>query len=56
MHTSSTSMQTRVDQTLSSLITAEKFSNALMACIADELGFTKVYTTPYSPHLNSVIE
>ena len=27
-----------------------------MAYIADQLGFTKVYTSPYSPSLNSVIE
>ena len=27
-----------------------------MAYIADQLGFTKVYTLPYLPHSNSVIE
>ena len=27
-----------------------------MSCIADQLGFTKVYTLPYSPKSNSVIE
>ena len=32
------------------------FSSASMAYIADQLGFTKVYTSPHSPHLNSVIE
>ena len=27
-----------------------------MAYIADQLWFTKVYTLPYSPHSNSVVE
>ena len=34
----------------------KEFSNASMAYIADQLGFTKVYTSPYSPHLDSVLE
>ena len=34
----------------------KEFSSASMAYIADQLGFTKVYTSPYSPYLNSVIE
>ena len=34
----------------------KQFSNALMAYITDQLGFTKVYTSPYSPHYNSVVE
>ena len=34
----------------------KEFSSASMAYIAEQLGFTKVYTSPYSPHLNSVIE
>ena len=33
-----------------------EFSSALMTYIADQLGLTKVYTSPYSPHSNSVIE
>ena len=31
-------------------------SSASVAYIADELGFTKVYPSPYSPSSNSVIE
>ena len=34
----------------------KEFSSASMAYIAGQLGLTKVYTSPYSPHLNSVIE
>ena len=34
----------------------KEFSSASMAYIADQLGFIKVYTSPYSPYLNSVIE
>ena len=34
----------------------KEFSSASMAYIADQLGFTKVYTSSYSPHSNSVIE
>ena len=34
----------------------KEFSSASMAYIADQLGFTKVYTSPYSPHSNSVID
>ena len=34
----------------------KELSSASMAYIADQLGFTKVYTSPYSPCLNSVIE
>ena len=34
----------------------KEFSSASMAYIADQLGFSKVYTSPYSPHSNSVIE
>ena len=34
----------------------KEFSGASMAYIADQLGVTKVYTSPYSPHSNSVIE
>ena len=55
MHISNISMQVRADQNLSS-DNGKEFSSASMACIADQLGFTEVYTSPYSPHLNSVIE
>ena len=34
----------------------KEFSSASMAYIADQLGFTKVYTSPFSPCLDSVIE
>ena len=34
----------------------KEFFSASMAYIADQLGFTKVYTLPYSPHSNSVIK
>ena len=34
----------------------KEFSSASMAYIADHLGFTKVYTSPYSSHSNSVVE
>ena len=34
----------------------KEFSSASMAYITDQLGFTKVYTSPYSPHSNSVVE
>ena len=34
----------------------KEFSSASIAYIADQLGFTKVYTSPYSPHSNSVGE
>ena len=34
----------------------KEFSSASMAFIADQFGFTKVYTPPYSSRLNSVIE
>ena len=34
----------------------KEFCSASMAYIAYQLGFTKVYTSPYSPCLNSVIE
>ena len=34
----------------------KEFSSVSMAYIADQLGFTKVYTSPYSSHLNYVIE
>ena len=34
----------------------KEFSSAPMAYIADQLGFTKVYTSPYSPCSNSVID
>ena len=33
-----------------------EFSSEVMSHIADQLGFTKVYTSPYSPKLNSIIE
>ena len=33
-----------------------EFSTEAMSYIADQLGFTKVYTSPYSPKSNSVIE
>ena len=55
MHLSNVSMQMSVDQNVSS-DNGKEFSSASMAYIADQLGFTKVYTAPYSPHLNSVIE
>ena len=34
----------------------KEFSIASMAYIADQLGFTKLYTSPYSPHSNSLVE
>ena len=34
----------------------KEFSSASMAYIADQLWFTEVYTSPYSPCSNSVIE
>ena len=34
----------------------KEFASASMAYIADQLGFTKVYTSPYSPCSNSVSE
>ena len=34
----------------------KEFSSASMAYIADQLGFNKVYTSPYLPCSNSVIE
>ena len=34
----------------------KEFSSASMVYNAHQLGFTKVDTSPYSPHLNSVIE
>ena len=34
----------------------KEFFSASLAYIADQLGFTKVYTSLYSPHSNSVIE
>ena len=34
----------------------KEFSSASMAYIVDQLGFTKVCTSPYSPHSNSVVE
>ena len=34
----------------------KEFSSALMAYVADQLGFIKVYTSPYSTHSNSVVE
>ena len=33
-----------------------EFSSEAMFYIAEQLGFTKVYTSPYSPKSNSVIE
>ena len=33
-----------------------EFSSEVMYYIAEQLGFTKVYTSPYSPKSNSVIE
>ena len=33
-----------------------EFSSEAMSHIADQLGFTKVYTSPYSPKSNSIIE
>ena len=33
-----------------------EFSGEAMSYIADQLGFTKVYTSPYSPKSNSIIE
>ena len=33
-----------------------KFSSEAMSYIAEQLGFTKVYTSPYSPKSNSIIE
>ena len=34
----------------------DEFSSEVMPYIADQLGFTKVYTLPYSPKSNSVIK
>ena len=34
----------------------KEFSSASIAYIADQLGFIKVYTSPYSPHSNSMVE
>ena len=34
----------------------KEFSSASKAYTADQLGLTRVYTSPYSPHSNSVIE
>ena len=34
----------------------KEFLSSSMAYIADQLGFAKVYTSPYSPHSNSVVE
>ena len=34
----------------------KEMSSASMAYIADQLGFTKAYTLPYSPHSNSAID
>ena len=34
----------------------KEFSSSSMAYITGQLGFTKVYTSPYSPHSNSVVE
>ena len=33
-----------------------EFSSEVMSYIAEQLGFTKVYTSPYSPKLNSIIK
>ena len=33
-----------------------EFSSEVMSYSADQLGFTKVYTSPYSPESNSIIE
>ena len=56
MHISNIPMQIRADRNLPSLTTGKKFSSASVAYTADQLGFTEVYTSPYSPHSNSMIE
>ena len=33
-----------------------EFSSEVMSYVTDQLGFTKVYTSPYSPKSNSIIE
>ena len=33
-----------------------EFSSEVVSCITDQLGFTKVYTSPYSPKSNSTNE
>ena len=35
---------------------SKEFSSASLTYITDQIGFTEVYTSPYSPCLNSVIE
>ena len=37
-------------------VNGKEFLSASMAYITDQLGFTKVYTSPYSPHSNFVVE
>ena len=34
----------------------KEFLSASVTCVADQLGFIKVYTSPNSPHSNSVVE
>ena len=38
------------------ILTDSEFSSGVMSFIADQLGFTKVYTSPYTPKSNSIIK